>query len=543
MGTSAIAVRGPIADEPADVVIAGREVVAGGFRPYERVRARRANEDAQTRDLLRAGPAVAVLPIDLARGEVVLIRQFRVAAHLANGKGDLVEIVAGHVEANETPLATARRECVEEIGVAPDVLVELFSYLTSPGLIDEEITLFLGIVDAARVPAAPPAAAEHEATALLHVPIDAALAALPTSAVRNGPLIVATAAASPTSLARARSRVSIRHEPKGEVMIRTPVCDLLQIDHPIALGGMGSVYAPQLVAAVSGAGGLGAMGCHYLTPEQVHAGTAAIRELTNRPFALNFLLFDIEDDSFASALTLRPSVIAFAWPRPEQDVKPYVERAHAAGCKVTFMAGGVPEAVRAAQAGADVIIAQGTEGGGHVGWQTTMTLVPMVVDAVAPIPVLAAGGIADGRGLAAAIMLGADGVLLGTRFLASRESSLHPNFKQAILESNGHDTLLSEIPDIAAGLVWPGAMSRSRRNRFIERWAGREWALRQHQAQAKAALQAARKSGDVEEAVLSIGQDAGLIHDIAPAGDIVSRIAQDAERILTDGVTRFIRKS
>ncbi len=112
-------------------------------------------------------------------------------------------------------------------------------------------------------------------------------------------------------------------------MIRTPVCDLLQIDHRIALGGMGSVYAPQLVAAVSGAGGLGAMGCHYLTPEQVHAGTAAIRELTNRPFALNFLLFDIEDDSFASALALRPSVIAFAWPWPEQDVKPYVERAHA----------------------------------------------------------------------------------------------------------------------------------------------------------------------------------------------------------------------
>src|SRR5262249_6789188 len=163
---------------------------------------------------------------------------------------------------------------------------------------------------------------------------------------------------------RARSRVSIRNEPKGEVMIRTPVCDLLQIDHPIALGGMGSVYAPQLVAAVSGAGGLGAMGCHYLTPEQVHAGTAATRGLTNWPFALNCLLFDIEDDSSASALTLRPSVIAFAWPRPEQDMKPYVERAHAAGCKVTFMAGGVPEAVRAAQAGADVIIAQGTGAGG-----------------------------------------------------------------------------------------------------------------------------------------------------------------------------------
>jgi NAD(P)H-dependent flavin oxidoreductase YrpB (nitropropane dioxygenase family) len=325
-------------------------------------------------------------------------------------------------------------------------------------------------------------------------------------------------------------------------MIRTPVCDLLQIDHPIALGGMGSVYAPELVAAVSGAGGLGAMGCHYLTAEQVRAATAAIRAQTNRPFGLNFLLFDVNEDAFAAALALQPSVIAFAWPRPEQDLKPYVQRAHAAGCKVTFMAGGVPEARKAAQAGADVIIAQGTEGGGHVGWQTTMTLVPVVVDAVAPIPVLAAGGIADGRGLAAALALGADGVLLGTRFLASQESSLHPNFKQAILESDGHDTLLSEIPDIAAGLVWPGAMSRSRRNRFIERWMGREWALRQNRAEARAQLQAARKDGDVNEAVLSMGQDAGLIHDVLPAAEIVSRIAEQAERILADRIARCVEK-
>jgi ADP-ribose pyrophosphatase len=180
-----------IADEPAEVVIAGREVLAGGFRPYERLRARRAGEEVEVRDLLRAGPAVAVLPIDLSRGEVVLIRQFRLAAHLANGKSDLVEIVAGHVEANETSLATARRECVEEIGVAPDVLVELLSYLPSPGLIDEEITVFLGIVDASRAAVAAGAAAEHEASALLRVPIDAALAALAGGAVRNGPLIVA----------------------------------------------------------------------------------------------------------------------------------------------------------------------------------------------------------------------------------------------------------------------------------------------------------------------------------------------------------------
>ena len=203
-------------------------------------------------------------------------------------------------------------------------------------------------------------------------------------------------------------------------MIRTPVCDVMEIDHPIALGGMGSVYSPDLVAAVSNAGGFGAMGCHRLNAEQIRASTAALRERTNKPFALNFLLFDVVEERFAAALALRPKVIAFAWPRPEQDLKAYVGRAHDAGCKVTFMANGVPEAVKAAEAGADVIIAQGTEGGGHVGWVASMVLTPMVVDAVAPIPVLTAGGVADGRGLAAAIALGADGVLLGTRFLAER---------------------------------------------------------------------------------------------------------------------------
>ena len=176
-----------IADEPADVVIVEREVLGRGFCPYERVQARRADGDVETRDLLRAGAAVAVLPIDLDRDEVVLIRQFRLAAQLANGKGDLVEIVAGHVEANEAHRETARRECLEEIGVAPRLLIELFTYLTSPGLTDEEVTVFLGIVDASR--AAVPAAAEREASALLRVPIDAALSAL--AAVRNGPLVAA----------------------------------------------------------------------------------------------------------------------------------------------------------------------------------------------------------------------------------------------------------------------------------------------------------------------------------------------------------------
>jgi NAD(P)H-dependent flavin oxidoreductase YrpB (nitropropane dioxygenase family) len=324
-------------------------------------------------------------------------------------------------------------------------------------------------------------------------------------------------------------------------MIRTPVCDLLGIEHPIALGGMGSIFSPPLVAAVSNAGGLGAMGCHYMKAEQVRDGTAAIRDQTNKPFGLNFLIFDVNEEGFAAALALRPSVMAFAWPRPQQDLKLYFSRAHDAGCKITFMSPNVPDAVRAAEAGADVIVAQGTEGGGHVGWQTTLTLVPMVVDAVVPVPVLAAGGIADGRGLVAALALGADGVLLGTRFLASNESPLHANFKQAILDCDGHDTLLSEIPDLAAGIVWPGAMSRSRRNGFIERWAGREWALRQHQAAALASVREARRTGDTANAPLSMGQDAGLIHDVLPAAEIVSRIVQEAEDILAQRMPKFIR--
>jgi NAD(P)H-dependent flavin oxidoreductase YrpB (nitropropane dioxygenase family) len=326
-------------------------------------------------------------------------------------------------------------------------------------------------------------------------------------------------------------------------MIRTPVCDLLDIEHPIALGGMGSASSPAMTAAVSRAGGLGAMGCHYLTPEQVRERTNATRKETNKPFGLNFLLFDVREDSFAEALDLRPAVMQFAWARQDQDLKPYFDRSHEAGCTVTYMAGAVKEAERAVEAGADVIIAQGSEGGGHVGWMGSMPLIPMVVDAVGEsVPVLAAGGFADGRGLVAALSLGAQGILLGTRFLASVESPLHPNFKQAIVDSDGHDTQLSEIPDIAAGQVWPGAMTRSRRNAFIERWAGREWALRQHRAEAIAKLRMAREAGDVDEGPLSMGQDAGLIRDILPSGEIVARIAREAEQILKERLPAMLRR-
>jgi NAD(P)H-dependent flavin oxidoreductase YrpB (nitropropane dioxygenase family) len=269
---------------------------------------------------------------------------------------------------------------------------------------------------------------------------------------------------------------------------------------------------------------------------------AAIRAATDKPFGVNHLLFRTDEDSFAASLSARPPVVSLAWARPEQDLRTYFQRVHDAGLLVMHMASEVPEAVRAAEAGVDIIVAQGTEGGGHVGWMASMALVPMVVSAVAPRPVLAAGGIADGRGLAAALALGAEGALLGTRFLATEEAPLHAHLKQAILDSDGHNTVLTEIPDVATGQVWPGAMARSLRNRFIERWAGREWALRQRAREVEQAALAARQAGDVDEAPVLVGQDAGLIDAVLPAGEVIRRMVAQAEEILASRLPGLLRR-
>jgi len=323
--------------------------------------------------------------------------------------------------------------------------------------------------------------------------------------------------------------------------LRTKVTELLGIDHPVVLGGMGSgATGHALVAAVSAAGGLGTLSASFVDPAAQRAEVEAIRAQTDRPFGLNHLLCFVNEERFAASLQLQPRVMATAWPWSTQDIASYFSRAHDAGALVMHMVSGVPEAERAADAGADVIVAQGTEGGGHVGWMGSMALVPMVVRAVAPIPVLAAGGVADGAGLAAALALGAEGVLLGTRFLASLESPVPDGFKRTILESDGHDTLLTEIPDIAAGRVWPGAMSRVRRNRFVERWAGREWELRQFRDQVGPSVNEARLRDDTQEYTLGTGQTAGLISDLKPAAEIVREIVEQAEAIITARLANLI---
>jgi ADP-ribose pyrophosphatase len=184
-----------LADLPADVAVSPPQRLAGGYRDYQRYHVTLAGADGeavkQQRDVLRAGQVVAVLPVDVARGELVLIRQFRLPAHLANGRGDLVEIVAGRVEPGEQPAAAARRECGEEIGIVPDVLVKLLSYLTTPGLTDEDVTIFLAAVDATQARPGARATPDGEQLHVLRVSVDAALEALARGKIHGSPAVIA----------------------------------------------------------------------------------------------------------------------------------------------------------------------------------------------------------------------------------------------------------------------------------------------------------------------------------------------------------------
>ncbi len=311
-------------------------------------------------------------------------------------------------------------------------------------------------------------------------------------------------------------------------MLTTPVCELFGVTHPVVLGGMGLGTNPDLVGAVSNAGGLGIQGCAGRPPDDIARLAAAIRDRTDRPFGLNLLLFMAGEAEWAAAVATRPPVVSTAWPRADQPLAELFDLAHEAGAKVLHMVSTVPEAERAAAAGADAIVAQGTEGGGHVGLMGTMVLVPMVARAIAPVPVIAAGGLADGAGLAAALMLGAQGALFGTRFLATTEAPIPETYKQVIVDSDGHNTVLTELPDVASSTVWPGAYARIERNRFYETWAGREGELRFRHAEALASAWRALEAGDTDDAFLYTGQTAGLIDTIEPAQVVVERIVTEA---------------
>lgn len=324
-------------------------------------------------------------------------------------------------------------------------------------------------------------------------------------------------------------------------MIKTRFTDLMGIDHPIALAGMGGHTSPELVAAVSNAGGLGIYGASSDTPERLAEQVAAIRQKTQKPFGLNLLLAFAEDAEIRAALDARPAVLSTAWPRDEQDLAAIFRSAHEAGVKVLHMVPSASDAIKAAEAGADVIIAQGTDGGGHIGLIGTVVVVPQVVRAVSPTPVLAAGGISDGAGLAAALALGAEGVLIGTRFIATTEAPVHDAVKQAILDSDGTDTIVTDVGDILMGGDWPGAYARVARNRLIERWLGRPSEVRRHREELLADMFEARKRGEVDESLLYWGQGAGLVDQITSAGEVVTKIVGEAETIIAERLPGLVQ--
>ena len=281
-------------------------------------------------------------------------------------------------------------------------------------------------------------------------------------------------------------------------MLTTPVCELFGMTHPVVLGGMGLGTDPDLVAAVSDAGGLGIQGCGGRPPGEIAQLAAAIRDRTNRPFGLNLLLFRAGDAEWATTLAVRPPVVSTAWARADQPLAEYFTQAHDAGAKVLHMVSTVPEAARTAEAGADAVVAQGTEGGGHVGLMATMVLVPMVARAIAPVPVIAAGGLADGAGLAAALMLGAAGAPSGPDFWLRPKRRSPRRTSRLLVDSDGHNTVVTELPEIANSTVWPGAYARIERNRFYETWAGREGELRYRHAEAAASAWRALEAGDID---------------------------------------------
>jgi NAD(P)H-dependent flavin oxidoreductase YrpB (nitropropane dioxygenase family) len=314
-------------------------------------------------------------------------------------------------------------------------------------------------------------------------------------------------------------------------MLRTRFTELVGVEHPVASAGMGGgTTGGELVGAVSEAGGLGVIGASFVPPEETAELVRRARELTAKPIGVNLLLHATEE-RVDEILALDPQVFSTAWPRDDQDLAAIFARAHDRGCRVMHMVPLAEDAVQAAEAGADVIVAQGNEGGGHIGELASTVIVRQVVKAVAPVPVLAAGGFVDGAGLAAALALGADGVLLGTRFLATDEAPVPQAYKDAIVASDGTDTVMTTLSDSLSGRDWPGAWVRLRRTRFVEQWLGREPELRRRRERLWQQV-ADFQDANADDGLMWMGQSAGLIDSVEPAGDVVRRIVAEAEEII-----------
>ena len=322
--------------------------------------------------------------------------------------------------------------------------------------------------------------------------------------------------------------------------MRTPLCDLFGIDVPIVQAPIGSASVPALAAAVSEAGGLGTIALSWTKPADVTALVDDVRARTDRPFHANILLEWPPEERLDAVLAAGVNIVSLAW----GDSRPYVEQVHDAGALLIGTAGTAEEGKRLADAGVDVICAQGWESGGHVwGEVATMALVPTVADAVAPTPVLAAGGIVDGRGIAAALALGAQGVWLGTRFLLAEEAPVHPDYRDHLLEARAEDAVYArDLFDVG----WENAPHRALRNSTRETWEaagspppgsrpgeGETVATRADGApiaRYSSAMPVAGLSGDIEALSMWSGQGIGLLERVQTAAEIVRELVEETER-------------
>jgi NAD(P)H-dependent flavin oxidoreductase YrpB (nitropropane dioxygenase family) len=323
--------------------------------------------------------------------------------------------------------------------------------------------------------------------------------------------------------------------------MKTELCERLGIDFPIIQAPIGSAAGAPLAAAVSDAGGLGSLAVTAFSAEVAREKIREVRARTSKPFSTNLLMSFPYEEVLEVCLEERVPAVSFFWGDPS----PYVERFHAAGATVLLQVGSVEEARQAVDAGVDIIVAQGWEAGGHVrGDVATLPLVPSVVDAVAPVPVVAAGGIVDGRGLAAVLALGAAGAWIGTRFLASEEVSIHPHYRERVLRGTAAETVHTMLFDVK----WPDAPHRVLRSSTFTAWeaAGRPSsgqrpgegdvlatdAYGNTVVRYQSATARSDHEGDIEAFPLWAGQGVGLVNKVQPAGEIVREIAEDAKRIL-----------
>jgi len=314
-------------------------------------------------------------------------------------------------------------------------------------------------------------------------------------------------------------------------MLKTPLCDLLGIDVPIILAPMGTCTSGEFAAAVSNEGGLGGVGSLFRTTTAIKRDIDVVRRLTSRPFAINHIPQTLDAEAFRYALQARPAVMSFALGDPDD----LVRQAHDVGSRVMLQVTTVTQAVQAAERGVDIIIAQGGEAGGYSGDVSTMALVPQVVDAVSPIPVVAAGGIFDGRGIAAALMLGAAGVNLGTRFIACNESPAPEEWKRAIVAARSEDVVKADVlNDISPlpGTAGFGTVLRSIHTAFLDEWTAKREEARRERDRLRSEIVLTTQAGRPHATLLTAGQTAGGITEILGVAEIMRKLVAEAEAAL-----------